>query len=190
MRVQELAFPGPLLFVPSPHHDDRGLFTRTFDAAVAGEHGVRPESFVQDSQSRSALGVIRGMHGRTGQGEAKLVRVAHGAILDVLVDARPGSPTFGDQLAVQLDDVEFATLFVPPGLLHGFQALSEGTDVCYRIDRPHDPSQDLAVRFDDGDLDIRWSLPVTTVSARDAAAGTWKELVATLTDSVGLPAEA
>ncbi|MEV0623163.1 dTDP-4-dehydrorhamnose 3,5-epimerase [Nonomuraea sp. NPDC050404] len=174
MRVERGPLAGTLLFIPTPHRDERGLFTRTFDAAIAREHGLDPAAFVQDSQSRTATGVIRAMHGRSGRGEAKLVRCARGAVFDVLVDARPASPTFGEQMTVTLDDETFAHLYVPPGLLHGYQALSEA-DVCYRIDREHDPAEDISVRYDDPDLAIAWPLPVTTISARDLAAGSWKE---------------
>ncbi|MBN9745457.1 dTDP-4-dehydrorhamnose 3,5-epimerase [Amycolatopsis sp. A1MSW2902] len=180
MRVESCALAGVLVFVPEPHHDDRGLFTRTFDTKIAAEHGLAAETFQQDSQSRSRSGVLRGMHGRSGRGEAKLVRCARGAVHDVLVDIRPGSATFGRQQAFRLDDVEFAHLYVPPGFLHGFQVLTEYADVCYRIDRPHDPAEDLAVRYDDPDLAIEWPLPVTLLSARDAAAGTWADLVASV----------
>jgi dTDP-4-dehydrorhamnose 3,5-epimerase len=165
-----------MVFVPTPHHDSRGFFTRTFDAAVASRHGIDPASFAQDSQSRSRRGVVRGMHGRSGQGEAKLVRCAHGAVHDVVVDARPGSPTFGCHEAFRLDDDQFWHLYLPPGLLHGFQALTDDADVCYRIDRPHDPSEDLAVRHDDPDLAITWPLPVSGLSDRDDAAGTWGQV--------------
>lgn len=175
MRVERGAFEGVLLFVPTPHRDDRGLFTRTFDAALAREHGLDPAAFVQDSQSRSRLGTVRALHGRTGRGEAKLVRCARGAIHDVLVDARPGSPTYGRSASVVLDDQTFACLYVPPGLLHGFQALTDQADVCYRIDREHDPSEDISVRYDDPDLAIEWPLPVTAISPRDLSAGSWKE---------------
>ena len=89
MEVRTSTIDGVLLFVPTPHRDDRGLFTRTFDAAIAAEHGVDLGPLAQDSQSRSRAGTIRGMHGRRGAGESKLVRVAHGAVHDVLVDARP-----------------------------------------------------------------------------------------------------
>src|SRR6266700_354762 len=116
MRVERAEIEGVLLFVPSPHRDDRGLFTRTFDAMIAAEHGLDPAAFIQDSQSRSRGGTIRGMHGRSGRGEAKLVRCARGAIMDVLVDARPGSPTFGTSMAVRLHDETVTTLYVPPGL--------------------------------------------------------------------------
>lgn len=173
-----MSLPGVLLFLPTPHHDDRGFFVRTFDTAIARCHGLDPDSFCQDSQSRSRRGTVRGLHGRRGRGESKLVRCARGAVLDVLVDARRDSPTFGSTLAVTLDDVSFAHLFVPPGLLHGFQALSEQADVCYRIDREHAPGEDVAVRYDDPDLAISWPLPVAAVSDRDRAAGSWADLAA------------
>ncbi|SEG73565.1 dTDP-4-dehydrorhamnose 3,5-epimerase [Nonomuraea solani] len=174
MRVERGPLAGTLLFIPTPHLDERGLFTRTFDAAIAREHGLDPAAFIQDSQSRTVAGAIRALHGRSGRGEAKLVRCARGAVFDVLVDARPGSPTFGERMTVVLDDQTFTHLYVPPGLLHGYQALSEA-DVCYRIDREHDPSEDISVRYDDPDLAIAWPLPVTAISARDLAAGSWKQ---------------
>ena len=125
---------------------------------MAAVHGVDPASFVQDSQSRSGLGALRGLHTRAGQGEAKLVRCARGAIHDVVVDARPGSPTFGRHETFRLDDEQFLHVYIPSGLLHGFQVLSDVADVCYRIDREHDPSEDRAVRYDDPDLAISWPL--------------------------------
>ncbi|TWH23068.1 dTDP-4-dehydrorhamnose 3,5-epimerase [Rhodococcus rhodochrous J45] len=184
MRIETTELSGVLLLCPKPFRDDRGLFTRTFDAALFDEYlahdpsapAVRAADFVQDSQSRSSRGVVRGLHGRSGRGEAKLVRCAHGAVYDVLVDIRYNSHTFGRWQAFVLDDVEFTHLFVPPGFLHGFQALTPTADVCYRIDRPHDPREDLAVAHDDRDLNISWPQRVTTVSARDASAGSWKEL--------------
>lgn len=176
MRVERTVIDGVLLFVPTPYRDDRGLFTRTFDAALGAECGLDPSAFVQDSQSRSRQGTIRGMHGRSDRGEAKLVRCARGAVHDVLVDARPGSPTLGEHVSVLLDDEKFISVYVPPGLLHGFQALTEQADVCYRIDAEHDPAKDIAVRYDDPDLDIRWPLPVTALSARDDSAGSWADL--------------
>ena len=180
MRVETTELADVLVLVPQPFRDDRGLFTRTFDTeifdAAVGEPG-RAASFQQDSQSRSGEGVIRGMHGRAGRGEAKLVRCANGAVHDVLVDIRRDSPTFGKQQAFRLDDTDFRHLYVPPGFLHGFQALTATADVCYRIDRPHDPAEDLGVAYDDPELAIAWPLPVTVVSARDAAAGSWATLV-------------
>lgn len=176
MQVDATDLTGVLLFRPEPHRDDRGLFTRTFDAAAAREAGVDPDAFVQDSQSRSRLGVLRGLHGRAGAGEAKLVRCAHGVVHDVLVDVRPSSPTFGQHRAFRLNDVDFVNLYIPAGFLHGFQSLTDIADVCYRIDRGHDLTEDLAVRYDDPELAIDWPLPVSILSVRDAAAGSWSEL--------------
>ncbi|GAA5091701.1 dTDP-4-dehydrorhamnose 3,5-epimerase [Nocardia iowensis] len=183
MRIEQTELADVLVLVPDPYRDERGLFTRTFDAVEFDTYLDMPgaaAAFQQDSQSRSAGGVIRGLHGRIGRGEAKLVRCAHGAVYDVLVDIRRGSPTFGRQQAFRLDDETFRHLYVPPGFLHGFQALTATADVCYRIDRPHDPAEDIGVAYDDPDLAIAWPLPVTVVSARDAAAGSWRQLLAAL----------
>ena len=180
MRIETTELRDVLLMVPRPHRDERGLFTRTFDTeifdAALGEAG-RAKAFVQDSQSRSVQGVVRGMHGRSGRGEAKLVRCAHGAVLDVLVDVRPDSDTFGRQQSFELNDDEFKHLYVPPGFLHGFQALTKTADVCYRIDRPHDPAEDISVAFTDPDLAISWPLRPTHVSDRDRSAPSWRTLL-------------
>jgi len=178
MRVEAAELADVLLFRPAPHRDDRGLFTRTFDAELAISYGLDPASFVQDSQSRSSHATLRGLHGRSGPGEAKLVRCARGAILDVIVDSRPTSPTFGRHESFRLDDQDFTTLYVPRGFLHGFQVLSDLADICYRIDRPHDANEDLSVRYDDPELAVDWPLPVGVLSPRDETAGSWRDLVA------------
>jgi dTDP-4-dehydrorhamnose 3,5-epimerase len=178
MHVRRTALAGVVTFHPTPHRDERGLFTRTFDAAIAAEHGVVFGPSSQDSQSRSEPGVLRGLHGRVGQGEAKLVRVAAGAVLDVVIDARPGSETFGQHIAVVLDDTDFTALYIPAGCLHGFQVLgARAADVVYRIDRPHDSGEDVGVRYDDPELGIAWRPGRTLLSPRDASAGSWAELV-------------
>lgn len=180
MRFEQTQFAGVVVMVPQPFRDNRGLFTRTFDAELFDQYLGTPGAsagFVQDSQSRSMQGVVRGMHGRSGRGEAKLVRCAHGAIHDVVVDIRPGSPTFGEQQAFLLDDNDFRHLYIPAGFLHGFQALTPVADVCYRIDRPHDPAEDIAVAPHDPDLAIAWPRPATAVSERDAGAGSWQNLL-------------
>jgi dTDP-4-dehydrorhamnose 3,5-epimerase len=183
VRIEMTDLADVLVLVPEPFRDNRGLFTRTFDTEIFDDYLGAPgisAGFVQDSQSRSRKGVIRGMHGRSGRGEAKLVRCAHGAVHDVVVDIRKDSPTFGKQQAFLLDDNAFRHLYVPPGFLHGFQALTEPADVCYRIDRPHDPAEDLAVAHDDPHLAIEWPLPVTAISERDANAGNWDDLLTRL----------
>ena len=171
---------GALLFTPQPYVDERGFFSRTFDADIAREAGINPAGFAQDSLSRSARGVVRGMHIRRGRGEAKLVRCSYGAVFDVIVDLRPGSATYGNLESFELRGDEQVSLYVPAGCAHGFQALTEPADVAYRIDRPHDPSEDVSIAFDDPELDIPWPLPVTLMSARDKKAPSLAEAKAML----------
>jgi dTDP-4-dehydrorhamnose 3,5-epimerase len=171
---------GALLFTPQPHVDERGFFSRTFDADIVREAGIDPAGFAQDSLSRSARGVVRGMHIRGGRGEAKLVRCSYGAVFDVIVDLRPGSATYGNLESFELRGDEQVSLYVPAGCAHGFQALTEPADVAYRIDRPHDPSEDVSIAFDDPELAIPWPLPVTSMSARDKKAPSLAEAEAML----------
>jgi dTDP-4-dehydrorhamnose 3,5-epimerase len=161
---------GAMLFRPTPHVDERGFFSRTFDAGAARDAGIDPGSFVQDSLSRSARGVLRGLHLRSGRGEAKLVRCSFGAVFDVIVDLRPASPTYRNWESFELRGDEQVSLYVPAGCAHGFQALTEPADVSYRIDREHDPSEDVAIAHDDPELGIPWPLPVTGQSERDRLA--------------------
>jgi dTDP-4-dehydrorhamnose 3,5-epimerase len=161
---------GALVFRPTPHADERGFFCRTFDADVMGAAGIHPGAFAQDSISRSVLGVVRGLHVRRGAGEAKLVRCSYGAVFDVVVDLRPASPTHGNWESFELTGDNQVTLYVPAGCAHGFQALTDPADVSYRIDRAHDPSEDVSIAFNDPELAIPWPLPVTVVSQRDRAA--------------------
>lgn len=180
MDVTTPPLAGLVIFRPRLHRDERGFFTRTFDSATARAAGVDPAAFVQDSQSRSSRGVVRAFHGRSGAGEGKLVRCARGAVWDTVIDIRAASSTFGEHFSIRLDDVEFAHLYVPPGFLHGYQVVSDVADVCYRIDREHDPAADLGVHYADPDLQIGWPAPVSVVSARDEAAGSWSHLVSHL----------
>ncbi|GAA0606168.1 hypothetical protein GCM10009534_46160 [Kribbella sandramycini] len=121
------------------------------------------------------------MHIRAGAGEAKLVRCSAGAVLDVVVDLRPGSPTYRQRETFDLTGENQVTIYVPAGCAHGFQALTEPADVSYRIDRAHDPSEDVSIRWDDPELDIHWPLPVTLMSERDLAAPSLAEAIARLT---------
>src|SRR6202000_2046637 len=104
---------------------------------------------------------------RRGDGEAKLVRCSYGAIFDVIVDLRPDSPTYRNWESFELRGDEQVSLYVPAGCAHGFQALTDPADVSYRIDRPHDPTEDVSIAFDDPSLHIPWPLPVTLMSVRD-----------------------
>jgi dTDP-4-dehydrorhamnose 3,5-epimerase len=171
---------GALLFKPTPHADERGFFCRTFDADAVRGAGLAPDAFVQHSLSRSVRGVVRGMHVRSGDGEAKLVRCSYGAIFDVVVDLRPSSPTYRNWESFDLADAQQVTLYVPAGCAHGFQALAGTTDVAYMIDRRHDPSEDVSIAFDDPDLAIPWPLPVTVMSSRDRVGQPLADAVALL----------
>lgn len=170
MQFTTTRIPGLIEFTPSPHVDDRGFFSRTFDVDVAREAGLDPNSFVQDSLSRSRRGVLRGLHLRTGLGESKLVRCSSGGVFDVVVDFRPGSPTYAEWVSFHLTGEMQNSIYVPAGCAHGFQALTEPTDTSYRIDRRHEPREDLTIAHNDPQLAIPWPLPVTLMSKADAAA--------------------
>jgi dTDP-4-dehydrorhamnose 3,5-epimerase len=182
MRFATTAIPGLIEFVPTPHRDERGFFSRTFDAAVAREAGLDPDAFVQDSQSRSAHRVVRGLHLRLGRGEGKVVRCAHGRVFDVVVDLRPASPAYRTWLSFTLDGDLQNSIFIPPGCAHGFQVLTETADTAYRIDRPHDPAEDLTIAYDDPELAIPWPLPPGVMSAADRSAPPLAELTDRLGD--------
>ena len=166
--VPEIA--GAFLFEPTPHGDERGFFSRTFDKDVLRSVGLDPDAFEQDSISRSRRGVLRGMHLRSGRGEAKLVRCSYGQVFDVVVDLRPGSPTYRNQGHFELSGDTQVSLYVPAGCAHGFQSLTDPADVSYRIDRAHDPAEDVSIAFDDPELAIPWPLPAALMSDRDRRA--------------------
>lgn len=161
---------GAYLFEPTPHADQRGFFSRTFDRDVVASVGIDPDGFVQDSLSRSRKGVVRGMHLRGGAGEAKLVRCSHGAVFDVVVDLRPDSPTFRNIKTFELSGDTQVSVYIPSGCAHGFQSLTDPSDVSYRIDRTHNPNEDITISYKDPELDIPWPLSVTMVSDRDERA--------------------
>jgi dTDP-4-dehydrorhamnose 3,5-epimerase len=180
MDTTTVAIPGLIVFTPQPHRDRRGFFSRTFDAEVARRAGIDPAAFVQDSISRSAKGVIRGLHIRVGAGENKMVRCSAGAIFDVVVDLRPTSPTFRQWLSFDLDGNSQRSIYIPAGCAHGFQALTEPADISYRIDREHDPAEDLTIAYNDTELGVPWPLPVTVMSDNDKTAQPLRELASAL----------
>jgi dTDP-4-dehydrorhamnose 3,5-epimerase len=169
---------GVIMFRPTPHVDERGFFSRTFDAVVARAAGLDPAAFVEDSLSRSSRGVLRGLHLRGGRGESKLVRCSYGAIFDVIVDLRSASPTYRNWESFELRDDEQVTLYIPAGCAHGFQALTDPADVSYRIDREHDPTEDMTISHDDPELAIPWPVPVTRMSKRDQTAPSLESVLA------------
>ncbi len=174
MNRLETRLEGPLLLEPTVHGDARGFFLETFRTSALAELGVHDE-WVQDNHSRSARGVLRGMHFQPGM--AKLVRCARGAILDVLVDIRPGSPSFGSWEGFELDDEHHRQLYAPDGFAHGFCVLSESADVIYKCSAYYDPAAESGFRFDDPQVGIRWpeGLELQT-SERDRSAPLLSEL--------------
>lgn len=169
MRAFPTRLDGPILIEPELHGDERGFFAERFRADRARDAGI-DEDWVQDNHSRSRLGVLRGMHFQVGAGQAKLVGCARGAVLDVVVDIRRRSPTYGEWEAVQLDDERAATLYVPVGFAHGFCVLTEVADVIYRCSSYYDQQLERGIAFDDPDIGIEWPDLELTVSERDRAA--------------------
>jgi dTDP-4-dehydrorhamnose 3,5-epimerase len=176
MQVQELEIPGALLIQPAVHGDERGFFAETYREPVYSEYGI-PSLWAQDNHSRSARGVLRGMHFAIGEGQAKLVRCARGEILDVVVDLRAGSPTYGRWQGVRLSDENMSQVYVPVGLGHGFVVLSEVADVIYKCTTVYDPAVERGIAYNDPEIGIQWptDFPLI-VSDRDANAHTLADI--------------
>jgi dTDP-4-dehydrorhamnose 3,5-epimerase len=171
---------GPMLIRPAVHGDERGFFQETYRRNVYSELGIDYE-FVQDNHSRSALGVVRGMHFQVGGGMAKLVRCARGAIFDVVVDIRCGSPTFGEWEAFELTDDNFAQLYCPVGFAHGFCVLSSEADVIYKQSAYYNSELECGISYADPDVAIAWPRRIElTPSERDAKAPLLREIEAEL----------
>jgi dTDP-4-dehydrorhamnose 3,5-epimerase len=168
MRRLDTELADLVLLEPAVHGDERGFFAETYRREWLAEHGVRGE-FVQHNHSRSGRGVLRGMHFQPGL--AKLVRCARGAILDVAVDVRRSSPTFGRWEAAQLDDVTHRQLYVPAGFAHGFCVLSDLADVVYLQDDYYDAERQLGINYADPEVGIEWPAGVELLANdRDRAA--------------------
>jgi len=180
MQRLQTRLDGLVLLAPAVHGDERGFFIETFRADVAREHGI-PTEFVQDNQSRSRQGTLRGIHFQTHPGQGKLVRVARGRVLDVVVDLRRGSPTFGEWEGIELDDVGGNTLWIPVGFGHGFLVLSETADFVYKCTNYYDPATEAGIKFNDPDVGIEWPADVELLySQRDADAPTLREVADSL----------
>jgi len=169
MQVTETDLPGVLIFEPRRFGDSRGFFAETFRADRYSAAGLK-DAFVQDNWSRSARGVLRGLHLQNPTQQGKLVSVIRGEILDVAVDVRVGSPTFGQHVAVTLSEENGRQFFIPRGFAHGFVVLSEMVDFLYKCDDYYSPADEITIRWDDPAIGIAWPIPNPTLSARDAAA--------------------
>jgi dTDP-4-dehydrorhamnose 3,5-epimerase len=172
VRIIPTRIDGPRLIEPAVHPDGRGFFCETYRREWHEQIGIPAHlRFVQDNHSRSSAGVVRGMHFHVGDGVAKLVRCGRGAVVDVLVDIRRGSPTYGEWEAFELDDESMRVLYAPIGFAHGFCALSETADVIYKQSTYYAPAIERAIAWDDPEIGIEWPRDVElTVSERDGAA--------------------
>ena len=183
MQPTPTRLPGLTILEPAIFPDERGFFTETYRRAWHADAGIPAEDeFIQDNHSRSARGVVRGMHFHIGPGVAKLVRCARGRILDVAVDLRRGSPTYGQWQGVELDDERMRVLYVPVGFAHGFCVLSDVADVLYKQTAYYDPAVERGIAWDDPEIAIEWPLPTEEliVSERDRQAPRLAELAAEL----------
>jgi len=169
MQVHATAIPGVLLFEPRVFGDARGFFLETFHAGRYAEAGLRLP-FVQDNWSRSARGTLRGLHFQWPHPQGKLVSVVSGAVWDVAVDVRRGSPTFGQHVGVELTADNKRQLWVPPGFAHGFCVLSESADFVYKCTALYEPQHDRGVRWNDPALAIPWPVEAPLLSQKDTAA--------------------
>lgn len=161
MKYTQLEIPGVWLIEPRRFGDDRGYFMESFKLAEFREH-VGDITFVQDNESFSTRGVLRGLHFQKGEfSQAKLVRASQGRIVDVVVDLRGDSPTFGRHVAVELSAENALQLFMPRGMAHGFVVLSDVAQFQYKVDNVYAPQSEATLRFDDPALGIEWPLPAS-----------------------------
>jgi dTDP-4-dehydrorhamnose 3,5-epimerase len=180
MRRLDTRIDGLVLVEPDVHGDPRGFFLESYRANAWAEHGIA-DTFVQDNHSRSRQGVLRGMHVSIGAGQAKLVRCARGQILDVAVDLRRASPTYGEWEGFELDDAGARQLYLPVGFAHGFCVLSDVADVTYKCSTYYHPDVERGFRYDDPDVAIAWPQDIALlVSDRDVHAPTLREIAGEL----------
>lgn len=172
LKVTPTAIPGVLILEPRVFGDERGFFLESFNQRAFNEATGLDLQFVQDNHSRSAKGVLRGLHYQLPPHEqGKLVRVVRGSVFDVAVDIRRDSPTFGKWVGVELSEDNHRQLWIPPGLAHGFLVTSESADFLYKTTAYYMPEAERCIRWNDTTLGIEWPLNTTpTLSAKDLAA--------------------
>jgi len=169
MNVIETDVPDVIIIEPRLFGDQRGFFLETYQSHRYAEHGVR-RPFIQDNLSRSARGVLRGLHLQNPLTQGKLVTVLRGKVLDVAVDVRVGSPNFGRHVAVELSEENRRQLWVPRGFAHGFVVLSETADFFYKCDDLYSPKDECSIRWNDPAIGIDWGVEAPSLSAKDAEA--------------------
>ena len=181
MRILNTDLPGVLVLEPDVFRDPRGYFLETFHERKYREAGI-PHSFVQDNQSRSTRGTLRGMHAQLRKPQGKLVQALQGEIFDVAVDIRPRSPTFGKWTGARLKAEDFRQMFIPPGFAHGFCVLSDVAEVAYKCTDFYDPADEIGLRWNDPAVGIAWPIQDPLLSKKDAALANLAELRRRLRD--------
>lgn len=187
MKVTPLALRDVLLLEPVVHGDERGYFMESFRADKLHHALDYTVNFMQDNESLSSRGVLRGLHYQLPPfAQSKLVRVIEGEVIDVAVDVRLGSPTFGQHVSARLSAGNKHQLFIPRGFAHGFAVLSERAIFSYKVDNPYAPELDAGIHYADPALTIDWGLPAEMIktSAKDAALPTLAERAQTLPDTL------
>jgi dTDP-4-dehydrorhamnose 3,5-epimerase len=172
-------FPGVIIIEPAVFEDSRGYFFEAYNQNEFQQNGITP-AFVQDNQSKSSYGVVRGLHYQLNPyAQSKLVRVLDGKILDVVVDIRKNSPTYGQHFSFELSAENKKQLFIPAGFAHGFSVLSETSIVLYKCDAFYNKQSEGGIRYDDKDLNIDWKLDPADmiVSGKDLQLPLFKECV-------------
>lgn len=160
---------GLVIVRPRVFTDERGYFLESYKHSEYRAGGIA-DAFIQDNHSRSERGVVRGLHYQLPpRAQGKLVSVVKGRALDVAVDIRTASPTFGKYFSIELDDVDCAMLYLPPGFAHGFAALSEEVHLVYKCTAEYDPAAEAGIRWDDPEIGVAWPVEHPIVSARDAS---------------------
>lgn len=174
-EFHQTALPGVVLVEPKVFGDDRGFFMESFNAREFKDAGL-PWEFVQDNHSRSAYGVLRGLHYQYPTWQGKLVRCIVGEVFDVAVDIRRDSPTFGQWVGVMLTEANRHQLYIPPGFAHGFCVTSEIADVVYKCTTLYTPQDDGGIAWDDPDIGIEWPVSAPTLSEKDTRQGRLRDL--------------
>ena len=167
MEYKETEIEGVYVIEPRVFNDARGYFMESWKEAEFEEH-IGPVHFIQDNESKSGYGILRGLHYQKGEAsQAKLVRVIKGRVLDVAVDIRKSSPTFGKHVMVELSEDNKRQFFIPRGFAHGFLVLSDEAIFTYKVDNPYAPQQEAGIRWNDPDLGIEWPIDPAKVLTSD-----------------------
>ena len=183
MTIEQTPLKDCFIIHDKVHGDARGYFIETYNSRDFNAASGLDIEFVQDNQSRSSKGVLRGLHMQKGAAaQAKLVRVLEGAVLDVAVDLRKGSPSFGQHVAIELTADNRKQFFVPAGFAHGFVVLSEYATFFYKVDKFYEPCNEVGIMYNDKDLNIDWQLPSSELifSEKDKTLGSFAEYAASL----------